>query len=75
MPGMTLRFRALQRYSYARALLALTELARNNPGPAFSFGPMELGSLERSGLTVSGPDLTSVSQALAKVPGVVEVPA
>lgn len=71
----TLRFRALQRYSYAQTLLALTDLARAHTSPPFEYGPMELSSLERSGLLVTGPDLTSVSQALAKVPGVIEVPA
>lgn len=70
----TLRYRALQRYSYARALLALTELARTGP-PGFEFGPMDLGSMERNGLTVTGDDLASVSQVLARVPGVVELPA
>jgi hypothetical protein len=72
---ITQRYRALQRYSYALALLALFDLARAHTSPPFSFGPMELTSLERRGLMVSGPDLTSVSQALAKVPGVVQVPA
>jgi hypothetical protein len=71
----TLRYRALQRYSYARALLALTELARSSPGPAFSFGPMDLGALERNGMVVTGDDLAAVQQALTAVPGVVQVPA
>lgn len=72
---ITLRFRALQRYSYAQALLALFDLARAHTSPPFSFGPMELTSLEQRGLLVSGPDLSSVREALGKVPGVVEVPA
>jgi len=71
---MTLRFRALQRYSYARALLVLTELARTGQ-PGFSFGPLSLSALESQGLTVTGNELAPVQAALAKVPGVVEVPA
>jgi hypothetical protein len=70
---ITLRFRALQRYSYAQALLALFDLAREGTSAPFTFGPMVLTALEQRGLLVSGPDLTSVSQALAKVPGVVQV--
>lgn len=72
---MTLRYRALQRYSYARALLALVETARTWEGPAFRITPMNLAAMERNGLTVSGPDLSGVEAALASVPGLIEVPA
>ncbi len=71
----TRRFRALQRYVYARALLALVEAARSHDGPPFSFGPRDLASLERNGLVVSGADLSSVVAVLSRVPGLVEVPA
>ena len=38
----------------------------------FAFGPLDLGSLERNGLTISGPDLAAVRKVLAKVPGLTE---
>lgn len=72
---MTLRYRGLYRLAYARALLALVELAREQPRPAFSFGPLQLSSLEQQGLTVSGPDLSGVEAALSSIHGLVEVPA
>jgi len=71
---MTLRFRALQRYSYARALLALTELARTGP-PGFSFGPLNLSALESQGLTVTSESPDLIRDVLGRVPGVIEVPA
>lgn len=71
----TLRYRALQRYSAARALLALVEASRQQDVPPFSFGPMDLHALERNGLVVTGDDLAVPAAALATVPGVVEVPA
>jgi len=72
---VTVRYRALQRYSYARALLALVELAREHQGPSFEFGPADLAVMERNGLTVTGDDLNAVQQALGQVPGIVEMPA
>lgn len=71
----TKRYRALQRYSYARALEALVILARTWEGPAFRWGPMDLTALERNGLTLTGADLSGVSLILSEVPGIIEVPA
>jgi hypothetical protein len=75
VPDQTLRYRAVSRISYAQALLALVQCARHHPGPDFEFGPLDLSALESSGLTVSGPDLSAVTDCLDRTPGLVEVPA
>lgn len=54
----TARFRSLRRLDYARALIALTELARTWDGPEFSYGPMSLAGLEQQGVVISGEDIT-----------------
>jgi len=71
VPGDPIRYRAESRYTYARALLELVLHARQGQDQ-FSFGPLDLGALERNGLAVSGPDLTSVQKVLAKIPGLVQ---
>lgn len=71
----TLRYRSLHRYSMARALEALVDLARTDPDPPFTFGPLDLAAVERNGLLVSGEDLSMVQAALAAIPGLTEVPA
>lgn len=71
----TRRYRALQRIIYAAALVQLVKLARSGAGETFQFGPMDITTLERNGLLVSGTDLSGVAETLAKVPGLVEVPA
>jgi len=71
VPGDTIRYRAESRFTYARALLELVTHARQGQED-FSFGPLDLGALERNGLAVTGPDLTAVRKVLAKVPGLSE---
>ena len=73
MPAVTVRYRAESRFTYANALFELVTHARRS-GDDFSFGPAELGALERNGLTVSGPDLAAVRKVLAKIPGLAEEP-
>lgn len=72
---MTLRYRALYRFIYSRALVALVEYARDNPQPEFSFGPMSLKAMESQGLTVSGTDLSGVTDVLSRIHGLSQVPA
>jgi len=72
---VTLRYRALSRYSMSRALEALTIHARQYPQPVFEFGPLDLEALTSTGLAVSGEDLSGVQQVLSAIPELVEVPA
>ncbi len=74
MAAETIRYRAIARHSYALALLALVELARDYAGPAFEWGPLMLGALELQGLSVDGEDLAAVIEVLAEVPGLVSMP-
>lgn len=67
----TVRYRAESRFTYAAALFELVMYARSHSDD-FAFGPLDLGSLERNGLTISGPDLAAVRKMLAKVPGLTE---
>lgn len=69
------RWRAATRASYAIALRDVIIYARAHPEPDFAFGPIDLNALEEQGIVVSGEDLTGVSDVLAKVPGLTEVPA
>jgi hypothetical protein len=71
---VTVRYRAAGRWSYGRALLALTMLAREHAGDQFSFGPLDIGALETGGLVVTGTDLSAVTDVLAGVPGLVQSP-
>lgn len=71
----TIRYRALTRVSYAHAYIAVIVYARDHPEPDFAFGPLDLSAVEQSGLVLSGPDLEGVVEVLAKVPGLIEVPA
>lgn len=71
----TLRYRALSRYTMARALEALTAYAREFPQPAFDYGPLDLEVLTTHGLLVSGEDLAGPQQVLSVIPELVEVPA
>jgi hypothetical protein len=57
------------------ALAALVRCAREHPEPDFEFGPLDLDALETTGLAVSGPDLSAVSDCLSRSPGLVQVPA
>lgn len=75
MADTTVRYRALSRVSYAHAFLAVIDYAREHPEPDFAFGPLDLSAVEQSGLLLSGPDLQGVVEVLAKVPGLIEVPA
>ncbi len=75
MAEQTLRWRGLYRYIYAKALVALTEHARENPEPEFSFGPMDLRALVSQGLVVTGSDLTAVRDILDGIHGLSQVPA
>lgn len=71
----TVRYRAQHNHVYATALLALFELARDATTPEFSFGPIGLKAIREQGLLVSGEDLSAVTDSLAKVAGLTEVPA
>jgi hypothetical protein len=67
----TRRFRADTSFSYAQAVIALTELAHDS-AEEFDFGPLDAAGMLRGGLTVTGPDLTRVTETLAGVPGLAE---
>lgn len=71
----TLRYRAAGRVSYALALAALTEYAREHPEPGFAFGPLVLEELESQGLEITGPELGGPEEVLAAVPGLVRTAA
>lgn len=71
----TLRYRAPTRITYSLALIALVEYGREHSDPDFEFGPLDLERLETEGLHISGTSLEGVSDVLARVPGLVEVPA
>jgi hypothetical protein len=71
----TARFRARQRFVYARALLALTELARADTAPEFHFGPMNLEGMVRQGLVISGDNIDAPAAVLKADPGLTEVDA
>lgn len=70
----TLRFRGDMPLAYGQAIIALTAYAREHP-EEFEFGPLDLAAMRRSGLVVTGPDLEGVTEVLAGIPGLVEVPA
>jgi hypothetical protein len=69
----TVRFRADYPFVYARALLALTELARAGTTPPFSFGPADQRALHEQGLVVTGQDITAPAELLRRDPGLTEV--
>lgn len=71
----TVRFRALRRLDYARALIALTELARTWDGPEFSYGPMSLAGMEQQGVVITGDDVAGPAGLLRKDSAFIEVPA
>lgn len=71
----TVRFRALYRFIYSKALVQLVEYAREHPQPEFSFGPMSLPAMESAGLTITGADLSGVVDLMSRVHGLSEVPA
>ena len=75
MADQTRRYRATSRVAYARLIIAVVQYARDNPEPDFSFGPLSVTALESQGFVLSGPDTGPVSEVIARVPGVVEVPA
>lgn len=70
VPDCTLRWTAPDggRRVYARALLELATYARTH-GDNFTFGPLDLATVEHNGLTITGPDLTGVRKLLDSVPG------
>lgn len=67
----TRRFRADTSFTYAQAVISLTELARNGEAD-FEFGPLDTEGMLHGGLTVTGPDLEPVTALLAEVPGLTE---
>lgn len=67
----TRRFRADTSFSYAQAVIALTELARGGD-VEFDFGPLDTTGMLSAGLTVTGPDLNQVAETLAGVTGLAE---
>lgn len=64
----SLRYRADTPATYAQALLALVIYARDSDDE-FTFGPLRLADAVRSGIDVTGPDLSSVSVTLAAISG------
>ena len=74
MADQVLRYRALTRYTYARALLSLLAYARASQDD-FYFGPSSPTAMETSGLEIHGADLTGVAEVLGNVPGLIKVPA
>jgi hypothetical protein len=71
VPDSTVRYFAESRHVYSRALLELVTYAREHDGD-FTFGPLDLGALEGSGLAISGPDLAGVRKLLDGLPGLAE---
>lgn len=71
MPDFTVRYEAGSRYSYALALKALVEHARES-AEDFEVYPADLAMLEHAGLSVTGPDLAGVRKVLAEIPGLEE---
>ena len=71
----TVRYRALYRCIYRQALVRLVEYARENPAPEFSFGPMSLKAMEAQGITITGTNLSGVTDVLSSVYGLTQVPA
>lgn len=69
----TRRFRADSSFTYAQAVVLLTEHARQTEAE-FEFGPLDTEGMLRGGLTVnaSGPDLEKVVELMAGVPGITE---
>lgn len=70
----TIRFRGDMPLAYAYAVILLTEHARTS-GEEFDFGPLDQAAMRRSGLVVTGPDLTGVTEVLAGLPGLVRADA
>lgn len=68
------RYIALDRLTYARALVEVTRFARTYDGPEFRYGPLELRTLEVTGLEVTGQELSGVLDILDRVHGLVRFP-
>lgn len=65
----TIRFRAEDRVTYARALIRLTRMARDTDRE-FTFGPLSAVAAVEQGLVVSGPDVLSwADDFMEQVPG------
>ncbi len=62
------RYRADTPATYAQALIALIGLARDSDLD-FRFGPLRLADAVRSGIDVTGEDLSLVSVTLSAVSG------
>ncbi len=71
MTSNTDRWYASSRHVYARALLRLSAYARTHADD-FSFGPLDLPSLENQGLVITGSDLAGAREVLGKVAGLVQ---
>jgi hypothetical protein len=69
----TRRWFADSTVSYALAVLALFEHAREN-GARYAFGPLDTKSMTDGGLAVSGgdADLASAAAVLSAIPGLAE---
>ena len=72
MPDSTVRYFAVSRIVYARALLELITYAREHLFDDFSVGPLDLAALESQGLAVSGSDLAGVKGLLDGIPGLTQ---
>jgi hypothetical protein len=70
-----LRYLAIDRLTYARALVELVRLSRDHQGDPYQFGPLNLRQLEQAGLEVHGAgDLSPVLDRLSQVHGLVLLP-
>jgi hypothetical protein len=69
VPEQTIRFRAESRVVYAKALIALTRVARETDRD-FTYGPLNAVAAVEQGLVVSGPDVLAWADDFMKqVPG------
>jgi len=65
----TIRFRAESRITYARALVALTRIARETARD-FEYGPLDMAALEDQGLVLTGSGVTEwADDFMGQVPG------
>lgn len=69
-----LRYRASTRRTMGQALLALITLARYSD-LEFEWGPANVDAIMKTGLVVTGPDLTRVREVLSSVTGLAETEA
>lgn len=67
--GTTRRYYADSPLSYALAVIALTEYARDTRDSNFSYGPLDSQAMIRGGLFISGKNLAGPAAVLADIPG------